>query len=390
MKTTITIAGLGYVGLSNAILLSQHNKVFGVDIDEKKIGLLQEKKSPIVDLDISEYLSSKVLDFHPTTNFKNSVINSEYLIISTPTNYDENTNEFDTKSIFNVAKEAIKINSAINIIIKSTVPIGFTEQLKKELNFQNIIFSPEFLREGKALYDNLYPSRIIVSDTSKKAKDFALLLKDGSLKPNVEILHMSSTEAEAVKLFSNTYLAMRVSFFNELDNFTLEKNLDTRNIIRGVSLDPRVGDYYNNPSFGYGGYCLPKDTKQMITNYKNIPQSLIQAIVDSNELRKKFIVDLLLQKAPKTVGVYRLIMKEGSDNFRSSSIQDVIYKLHEKNIKIIIYEPTLNSDKFDIFKVCNDLETFTSASDLILANRIDQKISLFNEKLFSRDIFHEN
>lgn len=389
-KHSITVAGLGYVGLSNAVLLSQHNTVYAVDVVEEKVRLLNEKISPIHDDDITNYLQSKKLDLHPTTDLIKSVVESDFLIISTPTNYDENTNRFDTKSIYEVAKIAIQNNPQITIIIKSTIPIGFTNQLRMDLNYQDILFSPEFLREGKALYDNLYPSRIIVGSRNEKAKTFAALLNQGAIKDNIDILFMDSNESEAVKLFANTYLAMRVSYFNELDNFAIEKNLNAKDVIQGVSLDPRIGNYYNNPSFGYGGYCLPKDTRQMLANYKDIPQHLIQSIIDSNELRKNYLVELLLKKNPKSIGVYRLIMKEGSDNFRSSSIQDLIIRLGHHNIKIYIYEPELKHDSFDGYPNETNFENFINNSDVVIANRLDKKIHMYKDKVFTRDIFSKD
>lgn len=389
-KHNITVVGLGYVGLSNAVLLSQHNTVYAVDIVEEKVSLLDEKISPIHDDDITYYLKSKKLDLHPTTDLIKSVVVSEFLIISTPTNYDENTNQFDTRSIYEVAKIAIQHNPQITIIIKSTIPIGFTNQLRKDLNYQDILFSPEFLREGKALYDNLHPSRIIVGSKNDKAKKFAELLKQGALKDNIDILFMDSNESEAVKLFANTYLAMRVSYFNELDNFAIEKNLNTKDIIQGVSLDPRIGNYYNNPSFGFGGYCLPKDTRQMLANYKNIPQHLIQSIIDSNELRKSYLVELILKKNPKSIGIYRLIMKEGSDNFRSSSIQDLIKKLSHHNIKIVLFEPGLMHNEYQGFQNEPCFKSFIKGSDIIVANRLDDKIIKYKDKVFTRDIFSKD
>ena len=389
-KHNITVVGLGYVGLSNAILLSQHNTVYAVDIVEEKVKLLNEKISPIHDDDITNYLKSKKLDLHPTTDLIKSVISSNFLIISTPTNYDESTNQFDTGSIYAVAKAAIQNNPKITIIIKSTIPIGFTNQLRKDLNYEDILFSPEFLREGKALYDNLYPSRIIVGSKNDKAKTFAALLKQGAIKNNIDILFMDSNESEAVKLFANTYLAMRVSYFNELDNFAIEKDLNTKDIILGVSLDPRIGNYYNNPSFGFGGYCLPKDTRQMLANYKDIPQHLIQSIIDSNELRKSYLVELILKKNPKSIGVYRLIMKEGSDNFRSSSIQDLIKKISHHNIKIFIYEPELKQESFDGYPNETNLENFINNSEIIISNRLDKNIEKYKDKVFTRDIFSKD
>ena len=383
----ISVVGLGYVGLSNAILLSQKNKVYAIDIIEEKINLLLKKESPIQDDEILKFLKSKHLNLYPTMNLKESVIDSKYLIISTPTNYDVNTSEFDTKSIYKVAKDAIKFNPQITIIIKSTIPIGFTDKLRNDLNFKNIFFSPEFLREGNALYDNLYPSRIIIGGTCERARIFAELLEKCAIKKNIKVLLMTSTDAEAVKLFANTYLAMRISYFNELDNFTIEKKLNTKDIVLGVSLDPRIGNYYNNPSFGYGGYCLPKDTRQMLSNFKNIPQNLIKSIVDSNEIRKNYLVNKILEKNPKTVGIYRLVMKEDSDNFRSSSIQDIMKKLKQHSINLIIFEPVLNQSKFEGFKVFANFKDFESKADIIVANRLDDKIKPYIKKIFTRDIF---
>ena len=389
-KKNITVVGMGYVGLSNLLLLSPQHTMTGYEINKDRLQLLQKGESPLNDKEIKEYLTK----YHKQIRFVNSkndaFKNAQYVIISTPTDYDEQKNYFNTDSVIKVIDEVGEVNSEAIIIIKSTIPFGFVESIRKKYPNLVIIFSPEFLREGRALYDNLHPSRIVVGDNTQLGYEIADLFKHASLDINTPIICTGSNEAEAIKLFANNYLAMRVAYFNELDSFALAKGIDTQQIIEGISSDPRIGYGYNNPSFGYGGYCLPKDTKQLLANFSDVPQNMIQAIVDANETRKNFLVHSILKKEQKIVGIYRLVMKEGSDNFRSSSIQNVIYKLHTKNIKIIIYEPTLTTEKFDIFDVYNDLEFFVSASDLILANRIDKQIEDFKDKLFSRDIFHEN
>ena len=382
----IAIAGIGYVGLSLATLLSTKHEVSALDIIPEKINLINQRISPIQDEYIEKYFKDKHLHLNATLDPNFAFKNADFIIISTPTNYDDKTNHFDTSSVESIIEQAININSKATIIIKSTVPVGYTETIREKYNSNNIIFSPEFLREGKALYDNLYPSRIIIGSNTKKARKFGDLLKDCALN-DPPILYMRSTEAEAVKLFSNTYLALRIAYFNELDTYAEIKNLSTKKIISGVSLDPRIGDYYNNPSFGYGGYCLPKDTKQLLSNYKDIPQNLIEAIVKANQTRKKHIVQIILKSNPKTVGIYRLTMKSGSDNFRSSAIQDIIKKLQLNNVKVIIYEPTLKTSTFINCEVVSDFKKFINKSNIILTNRLDDKISEFKNKIYTRDIF---
>ena len=386
----ITIVGIGYVGLSNSVLLAQDNEVIALDISKTKVDMINSGQSPIIDDDIEFYLKEKKLNLKATTNIEKAYKLADFIIISTPTDYDPKTNHFDTTSIETVIEESKTINSKATIVIKSTIPVGYTESLKVKYNKSNIIFSPEFLREGKALYDNLYPSRIIIGDKSKNAKKFADLMHMGAIKKNIKTLFMNSTEAEAIKLFSNTYLAMRVAFFNELDSYALAHNLDTRSIIEGVSLDPRIGDTYNNPSFGYGGYCLPKDTKQLLANYKDIPHTLIKAIVDSNVTRKDFIADSIMEKNIQTVGVYRLVMKSGSDNIRKSSIQGIIKRLKAKNINIIIYEPIIQEDEFFGSKIIKNLNKFKSLSQLIITNRLTDDIIDVKDKVFTRDLTGDN
>ena len=384
----IVIFGSGYVGLSNAVLLSQHNQVVTVDIDEEKVKLINSGKSPIVDKEIQDYLDRGGLNLVATTDGLTEVGDADFIVICTPTNYDSSTNYFDTSSVVSVIESVSKIKPSATFIIKSTIPVGFTKSLK-EKGF-NVIFIPEFLREGKALYDNLFPSRIVVGDNIEKAKEFASLLLAGAVKKDIPVIFTNSTEAEAIKLFSNTYLAMRVSFFNELDSFCIAKDLNSEDIIRGVTLDPRIGEHYRNPSFGYGGYCLPKDTKQLLANYSNVPQTLIRAIVESNNLRKKFISDLILKKKNSIVGIYRLVMKSGSDNFRDSAVQDIIEHLRSKGQKIVIFEPSLSSTEFNGVPLVNDLAKFKETSDLIVANRFSKELDDVREKVFSRDIFQNN
>lgn len=384
----IAVAGTGYVGLSLATLLSQKNEVIALDIVPEKVEKINNRISPIKDEYIEKYFREKQLNLKATLDYKEAFKNAEFVIISTPTNYDEEKNFFDTSSVEDIIQKVISINdNNITMVVKSTIPVGFIENVKRKYNINNIFFSPEFLREGKALYDNLYPSRIIVGDKNEKAKEFAQLLIDAAEKKNVENLFMNSTEAEAVKLFSNTYLALRVAYFNELDTYAITKGLNSKDIINGVCLDPRIGDNYNNPSFGYGGYCLPKDTKQLLANYKDVPQNLIEAIVNSNKTRKDFITEEILKRKPEVVGIYRLTMKAGSDNFRSSAIQDIIKNLRANNIKVIIYEPTLNQKEFNGFEIVNDVNQFKKCSSIILANRQENILDDVKEKVYTRDLF---
>ena len=384
----IAVAGTGYVGLSLATLLSQKNEVIALDVIPEKVEKINNRISPIQDEYIEKYFKEKELNLKATLDYKEAFEGAEFVIISTPTNYDEEKNFFDTSSVEDIIEKVLSMNDKnITMVVKSTIPVGYIEKIREEYVTDRIFFSPEFLREGKALYDNLYPSRIIVGDKGEKGKEFASLLKEASLKPDVETLFMNSTEAEAVKLFANTYLALRVAYFNELDTYAEIKGLNTKDIIQGVGLDTRIGTHYNNPSFGYGGYCLPKDTKQLLANYKDIPQNLIEAIVNSNKTRKEFITDEILQKKPEVVGIYRLTMKSGSDNFRSSAIQDIIKNLKAENQKIIIYEPTLNEDEFNGCKIVNNLEKFKNISSVIMANRLETKLMDVKEKVYTRDLF---
>ena len=386
----IAVAGLGYVGLSLAILLSQKQDVIGFDINEKRLAQLKNKQSPIIDKEIQEYLSSKPLKLTFTNQPSIAFKDVDYLIIATPTNYDPDLNYFDTYSIESVLTEFLKINQKALVVIKSTVPVGYTLELRKKFNYDKIVFSPEFLREGKALFDNLYPSRIVVGSSLPEAKQFAMLLKEASLKPETPILHVNSTEAEAIKLFSNTYLAMRVAFFNELDTYAETRNLDSKQIIEGVSLDPRIGNYYNNPSFGYGGYCLPKDTKQLLANFKDVPQNIMTAIVDANRTRKDHIADMIIKRKPKVVGIYRLVMKNDSDNFRFSAIQGVMKRIKAKGIKVIVFEPVLKDKDFFGSEVYNDFNAFKSQSDLIISNRMYKELEEIKSKVYTRDLFNKD
>lgn len=381
---------MGYVGLSNAVVLAQHNKVIGVDISQKRVHALNERRSLIIDSELSEYLAKKDLNLSASTDLKVSVKGADYVIVSTPTNYDEKTNFFNTSSVELVINQVTESEPNACIVVKSTIPVGFTEEVNDRLEIDAVIFSPEFLREGRALYDNLYPSRIIVGEKSIRAKKFAMLLAQGAVKPNVDLLFTGAREAEAIKLFSNTYLAMRVAFFNELDSYALAGDMSARDIIDGVSLDPRIGNHYNNPSFGYGGYCLPKDTKQLLANYDAVPQNIIRAIVDANTTRKDFLADIIIKKRPKTVGVYRLVMKVGSDNFRQSSIQGIMKRLKAKGIEVVVYEPTFNEPDFFNSRVETDFRMFIDSVDIILANRMAPELQDVSAKVFTRDLFGAN